>query len=181
MSGGSTILWRFVLGAIVVFMLAPLLILVLFSFSEGSLLKFPITGLTVDWFVKVFDRSQFWAALDNSLVVTGTVGAVSTIVGTIAALGLARARARVAGLTMSLFTLPVMVPPLVMISPGIMSHHRIGSWTVTSLVPSGKVASTCTSWIISGIPSITWSREITSAPAAIKSATERPSRAPSTT
>ncbi len=114
MSGGSTILWRFVLGAIVVFMLAPLLILVLFSFSEGSLLKFPITGLTVDWFVKVFDRSQFWAALDNSLVVTGTVGAVSTIVGTMAALGLARARPRVAGLTMSLFTLPVMVPPLVL-------------------------------------------------------------------
>ena len=33
--------------------------------------------------------------------------------------------------------------------------HLIGSCTVTSLVPSGNVASTCTSWIISGIPSIT--------------------------
>ena len=36
--------------------------------------------------------------------------------------------------------------------------HRIGSCTVTSLVPSGKVASTWTSWIISAMPSITWSR-----------------------
>src|SRR5258707_5898587 len=32
--------------------------------------------------------------------------------------------------------------------------QRIGSCIVTNLVPSGKVASTCTSWIISGIPSI---------------------------
>jgi hypothetical protein len=33
--------------------------------------------------------------------------------------------------------------------------QRMGLWTVTSLVPSGKVASTCTSWIISATPSIT--------------------------
>src|SRR5512134_1300673 len=33
---------------------------------------------------------------------------------------------------------------------------RIGWWTVTSLVPSGNVASTWISWIISPIPSITW-------------------------
>src|SRR6185437_11643342 len=59
--------------------------------------------------------------------------------------------------------------------------HRIGSCTVTSLVPSGKVASTCTSGIISAIPSITWARVSTCAPASISSATGRPSRAPSTT
>src|SRR5690606_1687157 len=33
--------------------------------------------------------------------------------------------------------------------------QRMGLWTVTSFVPSGNVASTCTSWIISGTPSIT--------------------------
>jgi hypothetical protein len=33
--------------------------------------------------------------------------------------------------------------------------HRIGSCTVTSFVPSGNVASTWTSWIISATPSIT--------------------------
>src|SRR3546814_5610766 len=59
--------------------------------------------------------------------------------------------------------------------------HRIGWWTLTSFVPSGKVASTCTSWIISGTPAITWSRVTTCAPASIRSATLRPSRAPSRT
>lgn len=33
--------------------------------------------------------------------------------------------------------------------------HWIGLWMVTSLVPSGKVASAWTSWIISATPSIT--------------------------
>src|SRR3546814_631767 len=59
--------------------------------------------------------------------------------------------------------------------------HRIGWWTLASFVPSGKVASTCTSWIISGTPAITWSRVTTCAPASIRSATLRPSRAPSRT
>ena len=36
--------------------------------------------------------------------------------------------------------------------------HKIGLCTVTSLVPSGKVASICTSGISSGTPSITSSR-----------------------
>ena len=42
-----------------------------------------------------------------------------------------------------------------MTSPG---SHGMGWWTVTSFVPSGKVASTCTSSSISGTPSMTSSR-----------------------
>src|SRR5205814_8464846 len=58
-------------------------------------------------------------------------------------------------------------------------NHGIGWCTVTSLVPSGNVASTWISGIISGMPSITWSRARSVAPWLIKSATVRPSRAPS--
>ena len=79
-----------------------------------GLLTFPITGLTIDWFVKVFERRQFWAAFDNSLIITGTVGVVSAIIGTMAAMALARARPRAAGLSMAVLTLPVMVPPLML-------------------------------------------------------------------
>src|SRR4029077_7902693 len=59
------------------------------------------------------------------------------------------------------------------------SFQRIGSCTVTSFVPSGNVASTWISGIISAMPSITWARVITWAPACIRSATLLPSRAPS--
>src|SRR5690606_5950758 len=57
--------------------------------------------------------------------------------------------------------------------------HTIGWWTVTSLVPSGKVASTWISGTISGTPSITSSRPRIVVPKCISSATLRPSRAPS--
>ena len=57
----------------------------------------------------------------------------------------------------------------------------IGPWTVTSLVPSGNVASTWTDSSISGTPSMTSSRASTERPALISSATVRPSRAPSST
>ena len=56
---------------------------------------------------------------------------------------------------------------------------RIGSCTVTSLVPSGKVASTCSIGISSATPGITSSVVRMVEPNAIRSATERPSRAPS--
>src|SRR5207244_6258254 len=60
-------------------------------------------------------------------------------------------------------------------------NHTIGLCTVTSLVPSGNVASTWMSGIISGTPSITSSRLSSVAPHPISSETLFPSRAPSIT
>lgn len=114
MSDARTVLWWLSSAAIVVFMLTPLLLLVLFAFSDKTLLTFPITGLTFDWFRVVFTNAKFWEAFENSLIVTSTVGVGSTIVGTMGASALTRMRPRTAGLAMSAMTLPVMLPPLVL-------------------------------------------------------------------
>jgi spermidine/putrescine transport system permease protein len=113
-----SVAWRCFLGAMVVFMISPLLILFLFSFSESSLLSLPITGLTLAWFERVFSESQFWASLENSLIITGSVGAISTVIGTMGAFGLTRMRPVTASVGLLTLTLPVMVPPLVL---GVMS------------------------------------------------------------
>src|SRR4029077_10163824 len=52
---------------------------------------------------------------------------------------------------------------------------------LTSFVPSGNVASTCISGIISAMPSITWSRISTLRLSDMRSATDLPSRAASKT
>ncbi len=114
MTDVPTILWRIFAAMAAIFMLSPLFILILFCFSERSLVMFPITGMTLDWFAELFARKGFWIAFENSLIVTGTVGIVSTTVGTMAALALARMQPRVAGVLMLLLTLPVMLPPLVL-------------------------------------------------------------------
>jgi spermidine/putrescine transport system permease protein len=110
----QTVLWRVFGGVVAAFMVSPLLILILFCFSESSLVTFPIRGLTFDWFVQLFQRPAFWVALQNSLIVTGTVGLTSTVFGTMAAFALARMRPSIAGVFLLFLTLPVMLPPLVL-------------------------------------------------------------------
>ncbi len=110
----QTVLWRIFGGVVAVFMVSPLLILILFCFGESSLVTFPITGLTFDWFVQLFQKPAFWVALQNSLIVTGTVGLTSTVFGTMAAFALARMRPSTAGVFLLFLTLPVMLPPLVL-------------------------------------------------------------------
>jgi hypothetical protein len=90
MTTANTLSWL-VFGILaIVFMMSPMMLLVVFSFSEASVLSMPITGWTLDWYRRLFETDQFWVALENSLLVALTVGIVSTIVGTMAAFALLR-------------------------------------------------------------------------------------------
>jgi spermidine/putrescine transport system permease protein len=108
------IFWHGFAGLVLLFMLTPLFILVLFCFSENALLSFPIAGFTLDWFRKLFEHPQFWPSLRNSLIITLTVGVVSTVAGTMAALATARLRRSWSISLTLLVTLPVMLPPLML-------------------------------------------------------------------
>ena len=110
----SDLLWRSFAAACCLFMVSPLMILILFCFSDKAVISFPIEGLTTAWWAELFARHEFWKSLGNSAIVTGTVGAATTLFGTMAAFSLARMHPRAAGVTMALLTLPVMLPPLVL-------------------------------------------------------------------
>ncbi|MBS0563262.1 MAG: ABC transporter permease [Proteobacteria bacterium] len=100
--------------AIVAFMLAPLALVVLFSFGKSALMTFPMTGLTLDWYRALLSRDDFAGALANSLIITGTVGLVATAIGTLAAMFIARLRPARSATAIFLFGLPMMMPPLVL-------------------------------------------------------------------
>jgi spermidine/putrescine transport system permease protein len=106
--------WRGFGAVAVIFMLSPLVLLVVFSFSESSVLSMPITGWTLHWYRELFAIDQFWVAIENSLIIAGTVGIVSTVVGTMAAFALLRVRPGVASGAILAASLPVMLPPLVL-------------------------------------------------------------------
>jgi spermidine/putrescine transport system permease protein len=110
----SRIIWWFVGSALVLFMLSPLVLLVLFCFTSGTQVSFPISGFTLQWFAALFNSSEFRDAIQNSLIVTGSVGAVSTLVGTMAAMAMARMQPRISGPLMLCLSMPVMLPPLVL-------------------------------------------------------------------
>ena len=112
-AGLSTLLWRGFGLAVVTFMTAPLILVVLFSFNSSALTSLPLTGLTFDWYARLFANSSFWPALKNSLIVGFTVALVSVAIGTLAALVLSRRPTRQANAVIGAVTLPVMLPALI--------------------------------------------------------------------
>src|SRR5207237_9526253 len=79
-------------GAVLVFLVAPILIIVPLSFSSGSFLFYPLPGLSLRWYEDFF-ASAFWlSSLRNSLIVGISATVLATGVGTLAALGIWGAR-----------------------------------------------------------------------------------------
>jgi spermidine/putrescine transport system permease protein len=101
MNARSNIVWGIVAIAFIVFLLAPILLLVVFSFTSRTLTNFPIDGFSLRWWQEMVVTRQFWPSFANSLIIGLCVAVVSAVVGTLAAI-------------MALLTLPVMLPPLVL-------------------------------------------------------------------
>ncbi len=114
MNARSNIFWGIVAVAFIVFLLSPIVLLVIFSFTSRTLTNFPIDGLSLRWWQEMAVTRQFWPSFANSLIVGFCVGVASAVVGTLAAMGLAAMPARRASIIMALLTLPVMLPPLVL-------------------------------------------------------------------
>lgn len=107
-------LWRLAGGAFIVFFLSPLLLVIVFAFTDRTLTNFPLTGLSLRWWEAMFAHRQFFDAFTNSLTIGLTVGVVSAVIGTMAALGLNLLPARRSNAAIALLCLPLMLPPLVL-------------------------------------------------------------------
>jgi ABC-type spermidine/putrescine transport system permease subunit II len=94
------------------FLFAPIVLLVVFSFNANRLGTFPVTGWTTVWYQDVFANDQIRAALETSLRIALQVTLVSTVVGTAAAFPLVRAHLPFRNGVRVMFTLPIMIPGL---------------------------------------------------------------------
>lgn len=97
-------------GATLAFLYLPIAFLVLFSFQTADTPGFPITGLTLHWYEVMLSDSAIHSALFNSVIVAATVALLATTIGTMAAFPLVRGGIRFAGAARFLFTLPIMIP-----------------------------------------------------------------------
>ena len=106
-------MFRVVWGLVLVFLALPIAIVALLSFSSASYLTFPPPGFGFRWYDAYLGSREWLASTWLSLVVAGCVVVLSTVLGTLAALGLARlsgtARVLVGGLILS----PLIVPGII--------------------------------------------------------------------
>lgn len=107
------------------FMYIPILVLVIFSF-EKSRLAVRFTGFTLDWYAKLFHNEDIGLALANSLIVAVIAVFFSTVMGTMAAVGLTRLHFRGKGVYRGLLILPIIIPEIAMAVAALILFIAIG-------------------------------------------------------
>lgn len=103
----------FVTLLIYVFLYLPILVLILFSFDD-SRLAVNWTGFTCKWYGQLLRDDTLGSALLNSLIVAVSAVAVSSVMGTLAAVGLTRQRFAGKNLYRGLVMLPILIPEIAM-------------------------------------------------------------------
>ncbi|MFN0039554.1 MAG: ABC transporter permease [Burkholderiales bacterium] len=93
-----------------VFLYAPLVIVVVYSFND-SRLNAQWVGFTLDWYYKLFRNERMLSAAWNSLVIGLVASAVSTVLGTMAGYALHRFKTRVLPI---LVLAPIAIPEILM-------------------------------------------------------------------
>ncbi|MCB1884723.1 MAG: ABC transporter permease [Geminicoccaceae bacterium] len=122
---GGFLLWAWT-ALVLAFLILPLLVVVPISFSSGAFLTFPIPGLSLRWYATLWNEAVWWRATANSLVVGTAATLIATLLGTLAALGLARASFRGKGLLTAVLISPMIVPLIIVAAGTYFFFLRLG-------------------------------------------------------
>lgn len=106
-------LHRFICGAVLLFLIAPILVIIPLSFNSVPFFTYPMPGLSLRWYEEFFLTSRWQGALQNSLFVAVSVTMLSTALGTLAALGLSRPNFPWRRAVMGLLISPMIVPGVI--------------------------------------------------------------------
>lgn len=96
-----------------VFLYAPIIVLMIFSFN-ASRLTAVWQGFTLDWYATLLIDEAIHNAFKNSMIVALSSTAISTVIGTITALVLERFRFRLRTAFDMVLYLPIIIPDIVM-------------------------------------------------------------------
>ena len=109
---GATAIWWAIVAAILVFLFAPVAIVLLFSFNAAATTALPFAGFSLRWYERAFGDPLVRGALLNSCKVAIVVALFTGVTGTSAAFALARRRSRWLDAFTALVTAPLILPAL---------------------------------------------------------------------
>jgi len=110
---------------VVVFLYAPIAILILFSFNKSVLPTFPLSGFTLDWYHQFFHDSELHSALETSAIVAALSSLGAVLLGTLSSMALRRrffGKSAVSALLLS----PLVIPYVVFGISLLLLFHTIG-------------------------------------------------------
>ena len=98
---------------IMIFLFAPIVILLVFSFNEAKSLSV-FSGFSLYWYRELFRDSETLNAVKNTLVLAVSASAISTVMGTAAAVGINKLRNRYLHAVMDTVTnIPMINPEII--------------------------------------------------------------------
>ncbi|HEY6551719.1 MAG TPA: extracellular solute-binding protein, partial [Vicinamibacteria bacterium] len=112
-------------AAVYVFLYAPILVLVVFSFNRSRLTA-SWDGFTLDWYAKLFANPDILSALRNSLIVAFATTLICVVAGTAAALAFHRHRFKRQSSLDALITVPIVIPEIVLASSLVLLFAAMG-------------------------------------------------------
>lgn len=136
--GGKALLSGY-FGLLVLFLYAPLVVLLVFAFNRGNIPTLPIKSFSTKWFGAAFADTPLIHALIRSALIAVINGFAATLLGVMAAVSLARKRLPLRGVVMALILLPLVVPYIVLAVGLVVLLHELGFTTSLAAVVAGHV------------------------------------------
>ncbi|MBQ3211379.1 MAG: extracellular solute-binding protein [Oscillospiraceae bacterium] len=100
-------------GIIMLFLFAPIIILLVFSFNEAKSLSV-YSGFSLNWYKELFKDAETLNAVRNTLILAVSAALVSTVMGTAAAVGINKLRNKYLRMTMDTVTnIPMINPDII--------------------------------------------------------------------
>jgi spermidine/putrescine transport system permease protein len=119
-------LLRLFFAVVVVFLYAPIAILLIFSFNNSQVPSFPLSGFTLHWYHEFLVNSDLRGALETSAIIAllSSLGAV--LLGVLASIAITRRRFRGKALVSALLLSPLVIPYVVFGISLLLLFHTLG-------------------------------------------------------
>jgi spermidine/putrescine transport system permease protein len=111
---------------VVVFLYAPIAILLVFSFNSSTLPTFPLSGFTLHWYHEFIDNADLRASLATSAIIATLTSLGAVLLGTLASIALARQRFRGKALLSAFLLSPLVIPLVVFGVSLLLLFHELG-------------------------------------------------------
>jgi len=119
-------LLRTLFGLVIVFLYAPIVILLIFSFNNSALPSFPLSGFTLHWYHEFIDNTDLRASLETSAIIAALTSLGAVIIGTLASIALTRRRFRGKALASAFLLSPLVIPYVVFGISLLLLFHQLG-------------------------------------------------------
>lgn len=117
---------RVFFAVVVVFLYAPIVVLIIFSFNNSAVPSFPLSGFTLHWYREFLANADLRGALETSAVVAALSSIGAVILGILASIALVRRRFRGKGPVSALLLSPLVIPYVVLGIALLLLFHTLG-------------------------------------------------------